>query len=99
MFKSSLSENAKKRINILKSSDDGFVISEEDMKLRGYGDLLGFKQSGIKNFRFADPVHHEDLFQLAEKYILGIRDNINEKKYSFLLKLFDKAEIINVEEF
>ena len=40
MFKSSLSENAKKRINILKSSDDGFVISEEDMKLRGYGGFV-----------------------------------------------------------
>ena len=69
------------------------------MKLRGFGDLIGYQQSGIKNFRFADPLHHEDLFQLAEKYILGIRDDINAKKYSFLLKLFDKAEIINVEEF
>ena len=49
MFKSNLSENAKKRINILKSTSDGFKISEEDMKLRGYGDFLGFKQSGIKN--------------------------------------------------
>ena len=77
MFKSSLSENAKKRINILKSSDDGFVISEEDMKLRGYGDLLGFKQSGIKNFRLADPVHNHNLFILAEKEIRRIE---NEKE-------------------
>ena len=50
MFKSNLSENAKKRIKILKASNDGFKISEEDMKLRGYGDLLGFKQSGITKF-------------------------------------------------
>jgi ATP-dependent DNA helicase RecG len=69
------------------------------LKLRGFGDLIGYQQSGIKNFRFADPIHHEDLFQLAEKYILDIRDDINEKKYSFLLKLFDKADIINIEEF
>jgi ATP-dependent DNA helicase RecG len=41
MFKSNLSENAKKRINILKNSNDGFEISEEDMKLRGFGDILG----------------------------------------------------------
>jgi len=54
MFKSSLTENAKKRLNILKNSTDGFVISEEDMKLRGFGDILGFKQSGIKMFRLAD---------------------------------------------
>ena len=51
MFKSNLSENAKKRINILKSTNDGFIISEEDMKIRGFGDILGFKQSGIKNFK------------------------------------------------
>ena len=44
-----------------------FFIAEEDLKLRGFGDLIGYQQSGIKNFRFADPLHHEDLFQLAEK--------------------------------
>ena len=67
MFKSQLSKNAIKRINILKKNDDGFKISEEDMKLRGYGDLLGFKQSGLKNFKLADPVKNEELFYLAEK--------------------------------
>jgi ATP-dependent DNA helicase RecG len=69
LFKSSLTENAKKRLNILKSSTDGFVISEEDMKLRGFGDILGFKQSGIKIFKLADPAHNEDLFKLAETEI------------------------------
>jgi len=97
LFKEGLSKNAIKRIKILKNSDDGFFIAEEDLKLRGFGDLIGYQQSGMKNFRFADPLHHEDLFKLAEKYILDIRDNINEKKYSFLLRLFDKAEIINTE--
>ena len=37
------------------------------MKLRGFGDILGFKQSGIKIFKLADPVHNKDLFELAEK--------------------------------
>jgi ATP-dependent DNA helicase RecG len=96
MFKSNLSENAKKRINILKNSNDGFEISEEDMKLRGFGDLLGFKQSGIKNFRLADPIHNEDLFILAEKEIKRMEnDKIDFKKYKTLLKLYDKADIIN----
>jgi len=98
LFKEGLSKNAIKRIKILKDSDDGFFIAEEDLKLRGFGDLIGYQQSGIKNFRFADPVIHEDLFKLAEKYVLNVRDEINKKKYSFLLKLFDKAEIINVSE-
>ena len=77
MFKSNLSDNAKKRINILKNSNDGFKISEEDMKLRGFGDILGFKQSGIKNFKLADPIHNNDLFILAEKEIRRIE---NEKE-------------------
>ena len=68
------------------------------MKLRGYGDLIGFQQSGLKNFKFADPVIHEDLFQLADFYVKNIKDQTDQKKYSFLLKLFDKAEIINIEE-
>ena len=96
LFKSNLSENAKKRINILKNSNDGFKISEEDMKLRGFGDLLGFKQSGIKNFRLADPVHNEDLFLLAEQEIKQIEnEKIDIKKYQPLLKLYDQADIIN----
>jgi len=96
MFKSNLSVNAKKRINILKNSNDGFEISEEDMKLRGFGDLLGFKQSGVKNFRLADPIQNEDLFLMAEKQIKKIElENINIDKYRALLKLYDQADIIN----
>ena len=96
MFKSILSENAKKRINILKDSNDGFKISEEDMKLRGFGDILGFKQSGIKNFKLADPIHNHNLFILAEKEIKRIE---NEKedigRFKPLIKLYDRADIIN----
>ena len=99
LFKDGLSKNAIKRIKILKESDDGFFIAEEDLRLRGFGDLIGYQQSGIKNFRFADPVNHEDLFKLAEKYIQKIQINFNQKKYDFLLKLFDRAEIINVEDY
>ena len=96
MFKKNLSKNAKKRINILKENNDGFKISEEDMKLRGYGDLLGFKQSGVESFRLADPVLNEDLFILAEKETKRIeRDNINLNKFQPLLKLYDRADILN----
>ena len=91
-----LSEKARKRIKILKSSNDGFLIAEEDMKLRGFGDVLGYQQSGIKNFKIADPVHHEELFKIAEKNIKEIELNeSNFQKYEFIVKLFDRAEIIN----
>src|SRR5210317_1717965 len=96
LFKSSLTANAKKRLNILKSSTDGFVISEEDMKLRGFGDILGFKQSGIKIFKLADPVHNEDLFKLAETEIKEMeKSNTSLNKYRTLMKLYDQADVIN----
>ena len=96
MFKSNLSENAKKRIKILKSSNDGFKISEEDMKLRGYGDLLGFKQSGLQSFRIADPILNEDLFFLAEQEVKRIEiKNENIEKFMPLLKMYDRADILN----
>lgn len=98
LFKESLSKNAVRRIKILKSSDDGFLIAEEDLKLRGFGDLVGYQQSGLKSFKFADPVIHEDLFELAEKYVFDIKEKINQQKYEFLLKLFDKAGIINTKK-
>jgi len=95
LFKKSLSKNSIKRIKILKESDDGFYIAEEDMKLRGFGDIIGYQQSGTKNFRFADPIIHHDMFLLAESYIKNIDNKLNDKKFTFLLKLFDKAEVIN----
>ena len=66
------------------------------MRLRGFGDVIGFQQSGIKFFKIADPVHHSDLFKLAEIEKNKL-DNINE--FNYLLKLFDKAEIINDFDF
>ena len=96
IFKSNLSENAKKRINILKQSSDGFEISDQDMILRGYGDVLGFKQSGIKKFKLADPILHKDLFELAETEVKKIELNKqNLGEYYKLLKLYDRASIIN----
>ena len=99
LFKDGLSKNAIKRIRILKESDDGFFIAEEDLKLRGFGDLIGYQQSGIKIFKFADPVIHDDIFKLAEDFVSEIENEINNEKYSFLLKLFDKSEIIKFSDF
>ena len=97
IFKEGLSKKAVERIRILKKTDDGFYIADEDLKLRGFGDLTGYQQSGVKNFRFADPVHHEDLFKLAEKYVFDLSKDLNQNKFNFLLKLFDKADIINID--
>ncbi len=96
MFKSSLTENAKKRLRILKKTNDGFKISEEDMKIRGYGDILGFKQSGLKTFKLADPILNENLFFIAEKEIKRIENSDEDiSRFRTLMKLYDQADIIN----
>ena len=59
------------------------------MKIRGFGDILGFKQSGIKNFKLADPIHNVDLFLLAEKEMRRIEiSNEDISKYKPLIKLY-----------
>ena len=94
LYKKNLSNNARERLKVLRSTNDGFEIAEKDLELRGYGDILGFQQSGVKNFKFADPIQHKDLFLLAEKNIKNI-DNLSIRKFQTLLKLHDRAEIIH----
>ena len=60
-----LSETAQRRLDILRRTDDGFVIAERDLELRGGGDPLGLKQSGFPAYRLADPIVHRDLILTA----------------------------------
>ena len=60
-----LGETAKARLKTMRETDDGFVIAEEDLRLRGAGDLLGTQQSGMPLFRLADLAAHADLLAVA----------------------------------
>ncbi len=98
LYASNIGENGRKRIQILKSSMDGFYISEEDLKLRGFGDIIGYKQSGEKDFLIADPAYHNDLFELAKHQIEAeqTKEIEIEKRYNKLLKIFKKDKILNI---
>jgi ATP-dependent DNA helicase RecG len=61
-----LSEAARARLSIMRETDDGFRIAEEDLKLRGAGEVLGTRQSGMPEFRLADLSCHADLLALAQ---------------------------------
>lgn len=61
-----IGETARRRLNIMRETEDGFVIAEEDLKLRGGGDLLGTRQSGLPGFRLVDMEAHGDLLDIAQ---------------------------------
>ncbi len=65
LYKGPLSETARRRLDIMRETEDGFRIAEEDLKLRGEGDLLGTRQSGMPGFRLARLEHHAHLLDTA----------------------------------
>ena len=65
IYGSPLTETARSRLSIMRKTDDGFLIAEEDLRLRGAGELLGTRQSGIPEFRLADLQIHGDLLAAA----------------------------------
>ncbi|MBD9372267.1 ATP-dependent DNA helicase RecG [Rhizobium sp. ARZ01] len=67
LYKGPLSENGRARLGILRETEDGFRIAEEDLKLRGEGELLGTRQSGTPGFLVASLEAHGDLLEIARK--------------------------------
>ena len=65
LYRGNLSPSASARLNIMRDTEDGFLIAEEDLRLRGSGELLGIRQSGIAAFRLANPIEHRDLLSVA----------------------------------
>ncbi len=67
LYRAPLGETAKARIEILRETEDGFRIAEEDLRLRGEGDVLGTRQSGMPGFRVARIEVHGPLLEPARK--------------------------------
>lgn len=67
LYKGPLSETGHSRLSIMRETEDGFRIAEEDLKLRGEGELLGTRQSGTPGFRIANIEAHADLLEIARK--------------------------------
>jgi len=75
LYAEPLGETAKARLSIMRETEDGFRIAEEDLRLRGAGELLGTRQSGLPEFRMADLAAHGDLLQIARDDARLLLDN------------------------
>jgi len=102
LYKAPLGEIAKARIAIMRDSEDGFRIAEEDLRLRGEGDILGTKQSGLPGFRLADLSVHTQLLALARaeaRHIVDINPRLEGaggEALRVLLNLFERREAVRL---
>jgi ATP-dependent DNA helicase RecG len=102
LYRAPLGETAKARLKIMRETEDGFVIAEEDLRLRGEGDLLGTRQSGMPNFRIALPDVHGELLEVArdEAKLALARDpqfkSERAEALRLLLYLFGRDEAVRL---
>ena len=100
LYQAPLGETAAARIKIMRETEDGFRIAEEDLRLRGAGELLGTRQSGLPSFRLADMTDHAELLSAAydDARMILERDAELEsdrgKALRVLLYLFERDEAI-----
>ncbi|MBO5662885.1 MAG: ATP-dependent DNA helicase RecG, partial [Alphaproteobacteria bacterium] len=91
MFGYGVSEDGLKRLEVLCETDDGFVIAEQDLMMRGVGELLGTRQSGWMRYHFVDWREHRDLFKLASA---AARDNDIDSWVRDLMFIFDRGVVL-----
>ncbi len=75
LYHAPLSKTAQKRLAVLRESNDGFVIAQRDLEIRGPGELLGTKQTGMADFKIADLVRDQRLIPEVQRIARYIHDN------------------------
>ena len=84
-----------KRLNVLVESNDGFYVAERDLELRGPGEFLGTRQSGISEFKIADIVTDAEILETAREAAIEFLDNYNIEDFEGLALEMNKKDILN----
>ena len=102
LYRQPLSETARERLNVMRDTEDGFVIAEEDLRLRGGGEMLGTRQSGLPDFRIASLPEHQALLEAARdqaRLILAQDPELKGKEaeaLKLLLYLFERDDAVRL---
>ena len=102
LFYGPLSETAAARLKIMRETEDGFRIAEEDLKLRGEGEILGTRQSGTPGFSLASMEHHADILGMARdqaRFVLSRNEDLRGEQgeaLRILLYLFGQDQAIRL---
>lgn len=102
LFKAPLGEVATERLKVMRDSEDGFFIAEKDLKLRGGGEVLGTRQSGLPGFRLVDTGVHGDLMELAQndaRHLLATDPSLESHRGTAmrtLLYLFERDQAVRL---
>lgn len=89
LFSKDTTETGKQRLRAIKNSNDGFYIAEQDLKLRGGGNMFGYKQSGLPSFKSVDIEEHLSLFMKAKTYADTLLNSSGlDKNLTLLLELY-----------
>ncbi len=89
------SATVKTRLNVLVESNDGFYVAERDLELRGPGEFLGTRQSGISEFKIADIVADAEILETAREAAIEFLDNYNIEDFEGLACEMAKKDILN----
>ena len=94
VYYGALSETAARRLGVMRRTNDGFVIAEEDLELRGPGEFLGQRQSGMPEFVLADLAAHRDLLSLARNEAGLLLKQNDQNHMNLLLSLFERDSAV-----
>ena len=92
LYKSPLSKTAQKRLQVLRDSNDGFVIAQKDLEIRGPGELLGTRQTGTAEFKVADLLRDQAIIPEVQRIARHIHERYPQQAVALIERWMPETE-------